>query len=127
MRGDNALPSIDATSGSARVRERTRSRRGGRRNPSPAGPPPERAAQDRSAAGGTPHGQFGAALRAEATVGPVVVMTGQTAHWVNLIGSPPHCPSNRHSAGTNTGAPFSLIKTTTNFAGLVLLAFRPTT
>ncbi len=30
-------------------------------------------------------------------------------------------------AGTNTGAPLSLIKKTTNFAGLVLLAFLPTT
>jgi len=39
----------------------------------------------------------------------------------------PRCPSNSHSTGTTTGAPLSLIKTTTNFAGLVLLAFRPTT
>jgi hypothetical protein len=38
---------------------------------------------NRGAAGGTPHGQFGAALRAEATVGPVVVVTGRTAHWVS--------------------------------------------
>ena len=38
---------------------------------------------DRGAAGGTPHGQFGAALRAEATVGPVVVVTGRTTHWVS--------------------------------------------
>ena len=37
---------------------------------------------DRGAAGGTPHGQFGAALCAEATVEPVVVVTGRTAHWV---------------------------------------------
>jgi len=29
--------------------------------------------------------------------------------------------------GTSTGAPLSLIKNTTNFAGLVLLAFLPTT
>jgi hypothetical protein len=29
--------------------------------------------------------------------------------------------------GTNTGAPLSFTKNTTNFAGLVLLAFRPTT
>ena len=29
--------------------------------------------------------------------------------------------------GTNTGAPLSLMKNTTNFAGLVLLAFLPTT
>jgi hypothetical protein len=32
-----------------------------------------------------------------------------------------------YSTGTSTGAPLSLIKKTTNFAGLVLLAFRPTT
>jgi hypothetical protein len=32
---------------------------------------------------GRPRGQFGAALRAEATVGPVVVVTGRTAHWVS--------------------------------------------
>src|SRR4029434_423342 len=38
---------------------------------------------DRGAAGGTPHRQFGAALRTEATVGPVVVVTGGTAHWVS--------------------------------------------
>src|SRR5262245_32249158 len=82
---------------------------------------------DRGAAGGTPRGQFGAAPRAKATVGPVVVVTGPTAHWVNAIGSPSLCPSNSHSTGTSTGAPLSLIKTTTNFAGLVLLAFRPTT
>src|SRR5262245_3735870 len=36
-------------------------------------------------------------------------------------------PANRHSAGRTTGAPLSLIKNTTNFARLVLLAFRPTT
>jgi hypothetical protein len=82
---------------------------------------------DRGAAGGTPCGQFGAALRAEATVGPVIVVTGRTTHGVSVIGSPPRCPSYRHSTGTTTGAPLSLIKTTTNFAGLVLLAFRPTT
>src|SRR5262249_32841038 len=35
-------------------------------------------------AGGTPHSQFDAALRAEATVGPVVVVTGRTAHWVSV-------------------------------------------
>ena len=29
--------------------------------------------------------------------------------------------------GTNAGAPFSFTKNTTNFAGLVLLALRPTT
>jgi hypothetical protein len=39
----------------------------------------------------------------------------------------PLCPSNSHSAGTSTGAPLSLIKNTRNLAGLVLLAFRPTT
>src|SRR6266404_1091695 len=38
---------------------------------------------DRSAAGGTPRGQSGAALRAEVTVGPVVVVTGRTAHGVS--------------------------------------------
>ena len=32
-----------------------------------------------------------------------------------------------HFTGTSTGAPLSLTKNTTNFAGLVLLAFRPTT
>jgi hypothetical protein len=32
-----------------------------------------------------------------------------------------------HFAGTNIGAPLSLTKNTTNFAGLVWLAFRPTT
>jgi hypothetical protein len=32
-----------------------------------------------------------------------------------------------HFAGTNTGAPLSLTKNTTNFAGLALLAFRLTT
>jgi hypothetical protein len=82
---------------------------------------------DRSAAGGTPRGQSGAALRVEAAVGPIVVVTGRTAHGVNSITSSPLCQSNRHSTGTSTGAPLSLIKTTTNFAGLVLLAFRPTT
>ena len=38
---------------------------------------------DWSAAGGTPCGQSGAALRAEAAVGPVVVVTGRTAHRVS--------------------------------------------
>ena len=33
----------------------------------------------------------------------------------------------RHFTGTSTGAPLSLIMKTTNFAGLVLLALRPTT
>jgi hypothetical protein len=32
-----------------------------------------------------------------------------------------------HFTGTNTGAPLSLTKNTTNLAGLLLLAFRPTT
>ena len=32
-----------------------------------------------------------------------------------------------HFAGSNIGAPLSLTKNTTNFAGLVWLAFRPTT
>src|SRR6266446_10750174 len=35
--------------------------------------------------------------------------------------------SNRHSAGTSTGAPLFFIKNTRNLAGLVLLAFRLTT
>ena len=35
--------------------------------------------------------------------------------------------SEGHFTGTSTGAPLSLIKTTSNLAGLVLLAFRPTT
>jgi len=35
---------------------------------------------DRRAAGGTPEHQFGAALRAEATAGRVIVLTGRTAH-----------------------------------------------
>ena len=117
---------------------------------------------DRRAAGGTPHGQFGAALRAEATVGPVVVVTGRTAHWVSelfeiglaelgqhhidgivaeRLGAPlrrepaqpvgdlhgPHfCLSNSHSTGRSAGAPLSLIRNTTNLAGLVLLALRST-
>ena len=33
----------------------------------------------------------------------------------------------QYSTGTSTGAPVSLIKNTRNVAGLVLLAFRPTT
>ena len=33
---------------------------------------------------------------------------------------------NSHSAGTSAGAPLFLIKTTTNFAGLVVLAFLST-
>lgn len=33
----------------------------------------------------------------------------------------------RHFTGTSVGVPLSLTKTTKNFAGLVLLAFRPTT
>src|SRR5262249_40300889 len=37
------------------------------------------------------------------------------------------CPSNSHCTGTTAGAPLSLIKSTRNFAGLVLLAFRSTT
>ena len=32
-----------------------------------------------------------------------------------------------HCTGTNTGAPLSFTRKTTNFAGFVLLAFRPTT
>src|SRR5262245_18164785 len=44
-----------------------------------------------------------------------------------LVSSPRRCPSHSHLAGTSAGAPLSLIKTTTNFAGLVLLAFRSTT
>ena len=32
-----------------------------------------------------------------------------------------------HFTGTSTGAPLFLTKNTTNFAGLLLLAFRPTT
>src|SRR5262245_6504399 len=39
----------------------------------------------------------------------------------------PLCPFNSHCAGTSAGAPLSLIKSTRNFAGLVLLAFRSTT
>ena len=39
--------------------------------------------RDRCAAGGTAHGQFGAALGAEATVGPVLVVTRRTTHWVS--------------------------------------------
>ena len=35
--------------------------------------------------------------------------------------------SESYFTGTSTGAPLSLIKTTSNLAGLVLLAFRPTT
>jgi hypothetical protein len=34
---------------------------------------------------------------------------------------------NSHCAGTSAGAPLSLIKSTRNFAGWVLLAFRSTT
>src|SRR5262249_60936827 len=79
---------------------------------------------DRGAAGGTPHGQFGAALGAETTVGPVVVVTGRTAHWAS---SPPRAQSDSHLTGTSAGAPLALIKTTRNLAGLVLLAFRSTT
>ena len=82
---------------------------------------------DRGAAGETPHGQFGAAVRAEATVGLVVVVTSRTAHEVNSRSSRALCPSDRHSTDTRAEAPLFLIKTTTNFAGLVLLAFRPMT
>src|SRR5262249_36758937 len=42
-----------------------------------------RADLDWGAAGGTPHDQSRAALRAEGTIGPVVVATGRTAHWVS--------------------------------------------
>ena len=35
--------------------------------------------------------------------------------------------SGGHLTGTNTGAPLSFTRSTSNFAGLVLLAFRPTT
>jgi hypothetical protein len=35
--------------------------------------------------------------------------------------------SSRHFTGTSVGAPLSLTKRTKNFAGLVVLAFRPTT
>ena len=79
---------------------------------------------DRGVAGGTPHGQCGAALRAETTVRPVVVVTGRTAHRAS---SPPRCRSDGHLTGTSAGAPLFLIKTTRNLAGLVLLAFRSTT
>src|SRR5262249_21908894 len=78
---------------------------------------------DRGAAGGAPPGECGAALRAEMTVGPVVVMTRRTAHRAS---SPPRCQSGTHFTGTSAGAPLVLIKTTTNLAGLVLLAFRST-
>jgi hypothetical protein len=36
------------------------------------------------------------------------------------------CPSKSHFTGTSAGAPLSLIMTTRNFAGWVLLAFRST-
>jgi len=78
---------------------------------------------DRGAAGGAPPGECGAALRAETTVGPVVVVTRWTAHRAS---SPPRCQYGTHFTGTSAGAPLVLIKTTTNLAGLVLLAFRST-
>ena len=45
-----------------------------------------------------------------------------------LMKSPgPLFPSGSHCTGTTAGAPLSLIKTTRNFAGWVLLAFRSMT
>jgi hypothetical protein len=46
---------------------------------------------------------------------------------LDAISSPVLCSSNSHLTGTSAGASLSLIKTTGNFAGLVLLAFRSTT
>src|SRR5262245_49680210 len=43
--------------------------------------------------------------------------TGISAVWHSV----------RHFTGTSTAAPLSLTMTTKNFAGMVLLAFRPTT
>jgi hypothetical protein len=55
-------------------------------------------------------------------------LRSRSAFTLNLISSPPPCSANSHfSTGTSTGAPLFLIKTTSNFAGLVLLAFRSTT
>ena len=39
----------------------------------------------------------------------------------------PPCPSNSHFTGTRMGAPLAFSSTTTNLAGSVLLALRPTT
>ena len=77
---------------------------------------------DRGAAGGTPHSQSGAALRVVATVGPVGVVTGRTAHWVS-----PHGAEHHSFTGVRMGAPLAFSSTTTNLAGSVLLALRPTT
>ena len=90
-----------------------------------AGPPPPAeflANLDRGAAGGTPRDQFGAALSTEATVVPVVVVTVRTAHWVSRHGAEHHS-----CTGVRTGAPLAFSRITTNLAGSVLLALRPTT
>src|SRR5437870_11997753 len=78
------------------------------------------------------HGLEGPSRRKESrarqlTSPSVAALRSRSAFTLNLISSPPLCPSNSHSTGTSTGAPLSLIKNTRNFAGLILLAFRPTT
>jgi hypothetical protein len=71
----------------------------------------------------------------------VAALRPRSAFTLNLISSPRLCPSDSHSTGTRVhgaehhwsctgvrmGAPLAFSSTTTNLAGSVLLALRPTT
>src|SRR5262245_31658798 len=73
--------------------------------------------------------------------GSVAALRPRYAFTLNVISSPRLCPSNSHSTdtrahgsehhwsftGVRTGAPLAFSSTTTNLAGSVLLALRPTT
>src|SRR5215467_8318493 len=73
--------------------------------------------------------------------GSVAALRPRSAFTLHLISSPRLCPSNSHSPGTRAhgaephwsvtgvriGAPLAFSSTTTNLAGAVVLALRPTT
>jgi hypothetical protein len=54
------------------------------------------------------------------------VLSGAVSNGRPIIGFASSC-FGFYLVGTSTGAPLSFTKNTTNFAGLVWLAFRPTT
>ena len=71
-------------------------------------------------------------LALEATIGHPTPLPQECHHLVEHLVEPHRAAlspsmSDDHFTGTSTGAPFFLINITRNFAGLVLLAFRPTT